>query len=371
MQALGTLVGGIAHDFNNMLAGITGNIYLAKKLTQDKPNVVEKLTNAEDLSFRAAEMIKQLLTFARKDRVNMKLFALNSFINETIKLIQSSIPENITVIQEISDEVIHISGDKSQIHQILLNLINNACDAVAQEDAPRITIRLEVLKVDKAYIKKHPSAQAGDYAHLSVADNGPGIPENNRARVFEPFYTTKDVGKGTGLGLAMVFGAMKNHHGFVEVDGIENEGSIFNIYLPLMDPQIAETSSNRNNVNTTQGLGETILLVDDEADVVDTGKHVLRSMGYRVMTAINGQQAVAMYKEHSGKIDLIVMDVIMPVLSGDKAAKQIREINPAVKIIFATGYDKGAQIETENEVVISKPFAIEKMSALIRKTIDS
>ena len=371
MQALGTLVGGIAHDFNNMLAGITGNLFLAKRLTQENTNVVEKLTHAEDLSFRAAEMIKQLLTFARKDRVNMEPFALNVFIKETVKLLHSSIPENISIDQDICADDMFVNGDTTQIHQILLNLINNACDALENQEHPRITIQLKPVKVNKAFIKKHPGFAPGDYAHLSVEDNGYGIPEHKRMRLFEPFYTTKEVGKGTGLGLSMVFGAVKNHHGFVEVDSDLNEGSTFNIYLPLVDPENVVVTDKQDTAKAKEGLGETILLVDDEADVVDTGKHVLQSMGYRVMTAVNGQQAVAIYKEHAGKIDLIVMDVIMPVLSGDKAAKQIREINPDVKIIFATGYDKSAQIMTENEVVISKPFVIDKMSELIRETIDS
>lgn len=371
MEALGTLVGGIAHDFNNMLAGITGNLYLAKKLVKDNPDVSEKLTNAEDLSFRAAEMIKQLLTFARKDRVNMEHFPLTSFIKEAINLLCSSIPENITIDQDICADDLIVNGDTTQIQQILLNLVNNASDALKQHDDPKITIRLKAIQADKAFLKKHPGFKPGAYAQLSVEDNGIGIPENLRARLFEPFFTTKEVGKGTGLGLAMVFGVVKNHHGFVEVDGTENEGSIFKIYLPIMDAKHVKATPKLEEAQTRHGAGETILLVDDQIDVVETGKQVLESMGYLVMTADNGRDAVALFKDHSEQIDLIVMDVVMPIISGDKAAELIREIKPDIKIIFATGYDKGQIIETKDEVVISKPYSIENMSELISKTLDA
>ena len=371
MEAIGTLVGGIAHDFNNMLAGMTGNLYLAKLLSKENPNVLEKLTNVEGLSFRAADMIQQLLTFARKDRVSMKLLPFSSFIHETIKRLQSSIPENIAINQNVCADALIINGDATQIHQILLNLINNACDALEWSTDPSITIRLEAVQVNEAFIEKHIGFATGVYAHLSVEDNGCGIPENKTGHLFEPFFTTKEVGKGTGLGLAMVFGAVKSHNGFVEVESVEGEGSIFHIYLPLVDAENIAAVSKQDSEVTEKGKGETILLVDDQKDIVDTGKEVLESMGYRVITAANGQQAVDAFKGHPGTVDLIVMDVVMPVMSGDKAAQLIRQIDSNVKIIFSTGYDKDSQVEMENEFVISKPFSIAKMSELIRQTIDT
>jgi len=372
MEALGTLVGGIAHDFNNMLAGITGNLYLAKQYSVDNPYVLQKLGNVESLSYRAAEMIKQLLTFARKDVVNMKQLPITSFIKETLKLLQSSVPENIDLNHNICTDALIVNADATQIHQMLLNLINNACDALEDAVKPRITISLEAVHVDDEFIKKHMGFITGEYAHLSVQDNGCGISESMINLIFEPFSTTKEVGKGTGLGLAMVFGAVKNHQGFIEVESTQNEGSTFHIYFPLALVKSNDVLSQNQGLEVTkQAQGETILFVDDQEDIVETTSEVLESMGYQVITAANGEQAVEVYKSQAADIDLIIMDVVMPIMSGDKAAQMIRQLNPNVKIIFSTGYDKFAQLEMNHEVVISKPFSIEKMSNLIRQTIDN
>jgi len=370
MEALGTLVGGIAHDFNNMLAGITGNLYLAKQFSMDNPYVLQKLGNVESLSYRAAEMIKQLLTFARKDVVNMKQLPITSFIKETLKLLQSSVPENITFTHHICADALSINADATQIHQMLLNLVINAVDALEKTEKPRITISLEAVHIDAEHIKKHADFITGEYAHLSVQDNGCGIPESMTDLLFEPFFTTKEIGKGTGLGLAMVFGAVKNHHGFIEAESVENESSTFHIYFPLVHKN-HDVLSNQNSDTTVRAQGETILFVDDQEDILETTSEVLESMDYQVITAANGEQAVEVFKAHEAEIDLIIMDVVMPIMSGDQAAQMIRQLNPNIKIIFSTGYDKFAQLEMNHEVVISKPFSIEKMSPLIRQTIDT
>ncbi|MDX8382112.1 MAG: ATP-binding protein [Ghiorsea sp.] len=357
---------------DNMLAGITGNLYLAKQYSVDNPYVLQKLGNVESLSYRAAEMIKQLLTFARKDVVNMKQLPITSFIKETLKLLQSSVPENIDLNHHICTDALIVKADATQIHQMLLNLINNACDALEDAVKPRITINLEAVHVDDAFIKKHLGFITGEYAHLSVHDNGCGIPESMTDLLFEPFSTTKEVGKGTGLGLAMVFGAVKNHQGFIEVESIQNEGSTFHIYFPLALVKSNDVLSQNQGIEVTKrAQGETILFVDDQEDIVETTSEFLESIGYQVITAANGEQAVEAFKAQAANIDLIIMDVVMPIMSGDQAAQLIRQLNPNIKIIFSTGYDKFAQLEMNHEVVISKPFSIEKMSNLIRQTIDS
>jgi len=369
MEAIGTLVGGIAHDFNNLLAAMTGNLYLAKLQVEQQPDVVQKLGNIEQLSFRAADMIQQLLTFARKDRVSMKALPFTPFIKETLKFLETTVPENIVMRQDICDEDLLLNGDGTQLHQVLMNLISNARDAVEHVHDPHITTRLAVFHADDGWLEHHADFTPGYYAHLSVEDNGCGIPEQQLEHLFEPFFTTKEVGKGTGLGLAMVFGAIKTHHGFVDVESIPGEGSSFHIYIPLLEQKNSDSPSLRQ-LEIADGHGEMILLADDEIHILETGKEVLEALGYQVLTASNGQQAVEIFEAHSEAIDLCLFDIVMPILGGDEAAKQVRLIKPDAKIMFATGYDKNLQSGMAQEIVLSKPFSIIEMSQLIRQQMD-
>ena len=369
MDAIGTLVGGIAHDFNNMLAGMTGNLYLAKRRTREMPDVVQKLGNIEELAFRASDMIQQLLTYARKGVISMKPVPLNLFIKETLKLLHSAVPENIKVHQDICNDMLQISGDGAQLHQVLMNLVNNARDALEGVDDPNITIGLESFHADDTFIATHQYFKAGNYVHLSVEDNGCGIPKHQIQHLFEPFFTTKEEGKGTGLGLAMVFGAIKTHQGFIEVESVKGEGTTFHIYLPLLESEDIATASSQKQV-VAEGKGEKILLVDDQQQVVDTGKEVLESLGYQVLTTTDGQKAVELFEARAEEIDLVILDVVMPVMGGHKAAQCIRRINPDAKIILSTGYDKEIQTDMEHETVLNKPFFIEEMSHLIRQQLN-
>jgi len=354
---------------NNMLAGMTGNLYLAKKKVQLQPDVVQKLANVEALSMRAAEMIQQMLTFARKDRVSIKPIPFTPFIKETLKLLRTSVPENIAIREHICTDALAVLGDSTLLHQVLMNLINNARDAVEGMAAPEITVELASFHADEAFAAGRVDCVAGDFAHLSIRDNGCGIAEEQIEHLFEPFFTTKEQGKGTGLGLAMIFGAVQTHHGFVEVDSIRGEGSTFHIYLPLLEQCDSDAESFAYKPLAEPGQGETILFADDQQQVLETGKDVLEDLGYQVLTAGNGQQAVELFEVHAGQIDLCIFDIIMPVMNGSTAAQYIRQIQPDVKIIFATGYDKISQSNMVNETVISKPFSIEEMSRLIRQQL--
>ncbi len=370
MEAIGTLVGGIAHDFNNMLAGITGNLFLAKQRAQEMPDVVQKLANIEELSCRAAEIIKQLLTFARKSKVSMKPLPLPALIKEALKLLHSSVPETITMHQDICHDSLTISGDGTQLHQVLMNLVNNARDALEGMADPTITVRLERFHTNDLFLEKHPYFTSGAYAHLSVQDNGCGIQSDFIDSLFEPFFTTKAVGKGTGLGLSMVFGAVKTHHGFVEVDSIEGAGSTFHIYLPLLQVK-GDSGHSVQQHGIIEGHGELILLADDEQHIIEITREVLESLNYRVLTSSNGQEAVDIFKLRSEDIDLCLLDVVMPVLGGDQAAKIIKTIRPDMNIIFATGYDKAQLTDIDYEKILTKPFSIEALGRLIRQQLDS
>ena len=372
MEAIGTLVGGIAHDFNNMLAGITGNLYLLKKRTQAMPDVVEKIAVVEKLSFRAADMIHQLLTFARKGEVNMKEIPFVPFIKETVKFLCTSIPENITIHQNISGDSMQIIGDATQLHQVLMNLVNNARDALEGVDNPYINIGLEKLHVDDSFIQSHPDLKATAYVNLSVKDNGCGIPPHQIKHLFEPFFTTKEVGKGTGLGLAMVFGAIEIHHGFVEVESTEGKGTTFNVYIPLLERERIASESSAEKVQ--KGHGEKILVVDDNEYIRSSTREILESMNYKVIEASDGLEAIDLFTTRKDEIQLIIMDLVMPKLGGVEAVNRIKEICDNVKVIFSTGYDKDSVLKgnaPSNEYpVLSKPHNIEKLSMTIRKLLE-
>ncbi len=374
MEAIGILVGGIAHDFNNILAGMTGNLYLANMFTKGMPDVQQKLANVEDLSFRAADLIKQLLTFARKDRVSIQPLPLTPFIKEAIKLFHSLLPENIIIHQEICRDSILINGDAAQLHQVLLNLVTNARDALEHVDEPSLTIKLEAVHVDNSYIKSHEYFKNGHYAHLSIHDNGSGISEDHLNHLFEPFFTTKEQGKGTGLGLAMAYGAIKTHHGYIEVDSTEGKGSTFHIYIPMLKDGVVARSDLQDEI-AVEGQGELILLVDDEVAVLHAGKEVLESFGYQVLVASDGLEAVDVFTANRDEVSLIIIDVVMPKLGGVKAVERMQSMCPDVKVIFSTGYDKETilqgRLPAHGAVILSKPYDIDGLKKQVSNLLHS
>ncbi|ATX80547.1 PAS domain S-box-containing protein [Mariprofundus aestuarium] len=374
MEALGTLVGGIAHDFNNMLAGMTGNLYLAKKKVADSPDVIEKLENVEALSFRAAEMIKQLLVFARKGNVKMTPFGLTSFLKQASKLSEASIPESINIHFDYCHEELVIKGDGTQLQQALMNLLNNSRDALEDVQNPTITVTLEEFEADESFINKHPDTCGSLFAHLTVRDNGSGISDTEKEHIFEPFYTSKEVGSGTGLGLPMVYGAIQSHGGILEVESGVGSGTSIHIYLPLLEEHKIEVIS-EEYTEVVPGSGELILIVDDNADIRKTSKEVLEKLGYQVMEASDGLEAIEQFTTNQDSISLIIMDVVMPNLGGVKASERIKKLRPDVKVIFATGYDKDETLKDEMPVdkhmILSKPYNIVKLSQLIREQFNS
>jgi len=373
MEAIGTLVGGIAHDFNNMLAGITANLYLIKQETMEVQGVPERVASVEEIAFRAADMIQQLLTFSRKDMVSMKPLPLPAFIKETLKNLHAALPENIDLHQDVCTDALQIRGDTTQLHQVLMNILNNARDALEGRDKPCIAIRLEPFAANKDFIETRTDMHAGAYAHLSLEDNGCGISERQIEHLFEPFFTTKEVGKGTGLGLAMVFGAIKMHSGFLEVESAEGKGSTFHIYLPLLEQKnVAATPALEQEF--LEGDGELILLADDEMIVRETMTEVLESLGYRVLPCKDGLEAMEVFRVHQQEIDLALLDIVMPHSGGVKLAEHIRAINPDMPVIFLTGYDKNRVLDTDEQIpnseALIKPVNFGVLSQNIRTLLD-
>jgi len=376
MEAIGTLVGGIAHDFNNALAGITSNLYLARQKITDI-DVIGRVKNAEKLAFTAASTIQQLLAFSRKAMVNMETISIASFLKEVIKLHRVSIPENIAFEQLVVDSNLKIKGDINQLQQMLMNLIINARDAVETSKSPKITVSLSRERVTEDY-KDPPKAgeiQSGDYACISVIDNGYGISSENLEHIFEPFFTTKEEGKGTGLGLSMSYGTVKTHGGWIyAVPGDGGVGTQMKVYLPLIDNG-TEHSEMENAETVLDGKGETILLADDDEMLLNTSKELLEGLNYKVLTARDGKEAVERFMEHRQEIDLLLMDVVMPITGGIEALKRIREVDPKVKVLFTTGYSKLSATAGSNELlsetVLSKPFTISELSQAVRLKLDA
>ena len=374
MEAVGVLVGGIAHDFNNMLAGIIGNLYLAKRKA-DSPYLLGKLENIEALSFRASGMIKRLLTFARKDMVEMKPFGLTSFIKETSKLNRASIPENIALEINLCQKELLVYGDPTQLQQVIINLLSNAYDAVAEVERPEIRLRLEEFTANQEFYAAHPDIESSNFAHLIVEDNGCGISDEDKEHIFEPFFTTKEVGSGSGLGLSMAYGSIKSHSGVIEVENSSGQGVAFHIYLPIINEEEDAFVPHADSDQALRGQGETILVVDDNEVVRLATREVLESIGYRVLEAEDGVDAVSKFAAHRSEIALIIMDVVMPKMGGAKAVKRIKDTAPRVKVIYATGYNKDEVLEKDIQgseyPVLSKPFVIENLSRLIRQQLDS
>jgi len=376
MESLGTLVGGISHDFNNMLSGINANLFLIQRQTKAMPKVQVKLDDIEKLVFHAADMIKQLLTFARKDNVEMKTFDMSPFISEAIKLAEVSLPPRIRLQQNLCGKALPMQGNATQLQQVMMNLINNARDALSGFEKPVIQVRLERFCDALEARKQHPDLQ-GEWIYLSVSDNGSGIDADKVEHVFEPFFSTKKVGEGTGLGLAMCYGAIQSHGGVVEVDSEIGKGTSFHIYLPL--GEVKSIAAPVNSVGSSLvGEGETILLVDDDASLRDAHHDVLETLGYKVIEACNGLEAIKIYAEQGEHIDLVIMDIMMPEMGGMKAAQHILTMNDAVNIFFATGYDKENSTERLNledqaqlDAIkrLKKPFTVEVLSKLIRQEL--
>jgi len=372
MEAIGTLVGGIAHDFNNMLAGILGNVFLAKKKAGNDVKLLESLENVDKLGNRAAGMIRQLLTFARKDRVQMKAFDIGAMFKEVNTLARSAIPENIAYHYRVGDEEMMVQGDATQLQQVMMNLIVNARDAVTAVPHPEIHCELEPIEADERFLQLHPELADNSLVRITVADNGPGIPVEMREKVFEPFFTTKEVGKGTGLGLSMVFGSVQRHRGAIEIDSSASGGCVVRFYLPLVHAKPKETGARELTIE--KGQGERILFVDDEASLRNLALDLLPSLGYRVEIATNGTEALRRIAAEPESIDLLLTDLVMPEMGGEALAEAARRLRLSLPILLITGYDRdnvlsGKELPAGCEL-IGKPWNLELLSQTLRKLLE-
>ena len=362
LETIGTLAGGIAHDFNNLMTTILGNTSLILYDIDNTHPHYEPLKNIERQIKRGAELTTQMLGYARKGKYDVKPVNLNQIVEESSAAFGRTRKE-ITIQCELADDLFAVEADKGQIQQILLNLFVNAADAMPQ--GGNLFLNTSNTTYNDIKSKQYLPAP-GDYLRLTVSDTGIGMDEKVRQRIFDPFFSTKETGKGTGLGLASVYGIIKNHGGYIDVQSQKGHGSKFSIFLPASDKNVCNSSEPVPEIMKGSG---TILIVDDEEMVLDVGGRVLKKLGYTVLESNNGCHAVDLYEKVQDKINLVVLDIVMPDMGGGDVYDRLKEINPDVKVLLSSGYsidDQAREImERGCDDFIQKPFSLKSMSEKI------
>jgi len=365
MEAIGTLAGGIAHDFNNLLMGIEGNVSLMLlNINPNEPNY-ERLKNIERLVVSGAELTKQLLGFARGGKYEVKPTDLNKLIDKISKMFGRTRKE-IRIHKRCQKDVWTVEVDKTQIEQVLLNLYVNAWQAMPRGGSIYI-------QTENIMFRGPNGMKPGNYVKVSVTDTGVGMDEKIKQRIFDPFFTTKEMGRGTGLGLASVYGIIKGHGGHIDVKSKKGQGTTFNVYLPASEKAVAITKKKPPG-KIPKGT-EMVLLVDDEDDIIDVGQHMLEIMGYKVLVAKSGKEAIDVYKKNQDDIEIIVLDMVMPGMGGGEAYDRLKEIDPDVKVLLSSGYsingDATKILERGCDGFIQKPFNLRQLSQKIRDILDN
>lgn len=374
MQALGVLVSGVAHNFNNLLGAIVGKAYLGKKKLQHDAQIVPYFDSISDIAQQAGEMVRQLLAFSHKDfSEDKKNTQLDVIIKEAFATTKLGIEESISLSLQIANTDMVVYCDGNQIQQVVMNMVNNARDAVAECAEKRIAVSLEKCKPTSSFFHRQPELVPGEYALLSISDTGHGMDAETMENIFDPFFTSKAMGQGTGLGLSSAFGSIASHGGVIEVDSVLGSGTVFQVYLPLIDTNKVNESDNTSPEIVKSSGHELLLLVDDEPLIVQAMQEVLEDLGYKVVTASNGIEGLECFKQSENKIAAVITDVVMPEMGGVDMSRGIRQIDMTVPIIFITGYDHGdvklQDDEKKNTMVISKPVQIPELSQAIRKML--
>ena len=371
LEAIGRLAGGVAHDFNNLLTGITGYTEMLMASVSKGDPLHEDLEEIKKAADRGAALTSQLLAFSRKQVIEPKVIDLNELVSNSARMLKRLIGEDIDLLFRPTSRLGNIKADPNQIEQVLVNLTVNARDAMP--DGGKLTIETANISIDDEYARNHPEAEAGEYVMLAVGDSGEGMDEDVRQHIFEPFFTTKDKEQGTGLGLAMIYGIVKQNNGFINLYSEPGEGSLFKIYLPRVE-QKAEAWSKTEEQPIPRGR-ETVLLVEDEEMVRNLARKVLERYGYTVLEAVNGGDAYLQCKDYQGSIDLLLTDVIMPNMNGRQLYENIKTECPDIKVLYMSGYTQDViahhGVLDARTAFIQKPFAIETLARKVREVLDS
>ena len=371
MEAVGKLAGGMAHDFNNMLQAISGYVQLMQRGI--KPEHTQKyLGEIESVVARAADLVGRLLTFSRVTESKLTPVSLNNEVTQAAKILERTIPKIIQIRTILTSDLWLINGNANQFQQILLNLGTNAKDAIPGNG--KIEIETENIILDETYCKVHLGLKPGKYVVLKFSDTGVGMTKEVMARIFEPFYTTKKVGKGTGLGLCLVYGIVEAHRGKIICYSEPDLGTSFKIYLPALQSSNYQPAELKKPDKKIARGTETIMMVDDEKDILAVGAEILEQYGYSVLTAENGKQALEVFARHKDRVDLVVLDINMPEMGGPVCMKELLKLKPSLKILVASGYLIKDQLKHNikhgNTEFITKPYRLEDLLEKIRIILD-
>jgi len=371
MEAIGTLAGGIAHDFNNLLQVVLGysELLLADKKPGDPD--YDDLNKIRRSARNGAELVKQILTFSRKADISPRPIDLNREVRNAEQLLRRTLPRIIEIGLFPAKDLWTVNADPAQMEQMLLNFAVNAKDAMPRGGT--IAIETENVTLDEEYCRNHLGVEPGHYALLMFSDTGVGIHPEILDHIFEPFFTTKKFGEGTGLGLATVFGIVKQHDGHIMCYSEPEKGTTFKIYLPAIKTEDVETTSQFQAL--LAGGAESVLLVDDEELVRELGERILSRAGYTVLTAGDGREALEIYLKKMSDISLVVLDLIMPVMEGRECLEELLKINPSAKVIIASGYSANGPakkaVKSGAKGFIRKPFDIRQMLDVVRQVLDA
>ena len=372
MEAIGTLAGGIAHDFNNILGVVIGFSEMAISKSQNQQDYTEELQHVLEAGERARDLVRQILTFSRKVEVHLVPLDLNKELEHTAGLLQRTLPKMISIETNLAPDLMPVLANPNQLEQIILNLAANAQQAMPE--GGRLSIDTQNITLTDEYCSRHLEVKPGCYVLLQISDTGQGMDERTKEQIFDPFYTTKGVGEGTGLGLSTVFGIVKAFHGQISCYSELGLGTTFKIYLPVYEDEIVGTIAGPLANQEIQGGSEAILLVDDEDSLRDFGKQILTLAGYTVFTAANGEEALEVYGKNKDLLNLVILDLGMPGIGGYKAMEGILEINPQAKVIIASGYAaNGAAtkaLQGGAAGYLTKPFNSAEFLAKVRKVLD-
>ena len=367
MEAIGTLAGGIAHDFNNLLMGIQGYTSLMLLKTDPEHPHHKNLINIEQLVQNSADLTKQLLGFARDGKYDVKSTDMNELARDTIRMFGRTKKE-ISIYEDYEGHIWPVEGDQGQLQQVLLNIFVNAGHAMPGGGDLTLVTKNIILEAQDAKAFGLPPAR---YVQTSISDTGVGIDERTRQRIFEPFFTTKELGYGTGLGLASAYGIIQNHHGFIDVDSQVGEGTTFHIYLPASEKV---RKDEKPLIEHNHNDPETVLLVDDEDVALKVGSQMLQELGYSVLTAGSGKEALEIYSKNRDKIDIVVLDMIMPGMGGGETYDGIKALKLDVKVLLSSGYsimgEATAILNRGCQGFIQKPFTIKSFSEKLREILD-
>ena len=370
MEAIGRLAGGVAHDFNNLLTVITCSteLLLFPDCNGDESTaIVEGIQKAAQ---RGAGLTRQLLAFSRQEIVALITLSLNDVVTDAEKMLRHLVKENIRLDLRLSPALQHVKADPGQLEQVLMNLVVNASDAMP--DGGQLAIETSQAYLDATVLQANPDLEPGLFLRLSVSDTGCGMDEHTRAHLFEPFFTTKARGKGTGLGLATVFGIVREAGGWIDVESQPGRGSTFNVYLPpsSADGEQAAPVPERKSASSVRRIAETVLLVEDEEVLLNILQSSLETSGYRVVTAPNGQEAIRLCQEYAGPIHILITDLVMPGMSGRQVSEQVLLLRPEIRVLFMSGYTDDEQIRhgirASGQQFLQKPFTPAALALKLR-----